>query len=477
MCGVVGAFNIPNPYETNILMADSLPHRGENGAGIGLGGDSVELFWERSEFNVPDLIRKIKNKDFTNFHSGIGHVRYGTAGDRRSREDAQPLYAQMMWGSILLAHNGDSPFMVEDRQALIDKGLIFTTSSDSEIMLHHMALAGTSDTVESIKHGLRSYRGTYALGMLVKDRDGVKLIAARDPSGNRPLSLGRLNEGYLISSEDSAFETVEGSYERDIAPGELLVISKDGLVSENIFPSGHDTPLKQCVYENIYFSLPTSKVFGIGVGEFRTILGRYLAKRYGHLIKPGDIITYVPDSANFFASGFSDFLNRRLTTLIIRRHTTRSFIQESQMIRDDALRRKFSFHRHKIRKILNKNPETRVWLIDDSIVRGNTSKKIIRALRGLGFQWVGILSSAPVITGPCHKGIDMPGKEGTLISVGRMKNELLPDNEKIAEAVEANFVGYLPVQDLYDTVRSFGKKLDDFCFGCFENRDPIWGKW
>ncbi|MDP3696947.1 MAG: hypothetical protein Q8R55_02835, partial [Candidatus Taylorbacteria bacterium] len=175
--------------------------------------------------------------------------------------------------------------------------------------------------------------------------------------------------------------------------------------------------------------------------------------------------------------GFCRAMGRDLKTVLIRRHSTRSFIQENQKVIEDTLRRKFSFRRHKIERILKRNPDTRIWVIDDSIVRGNTSKKIIRALRGFGVKWIGWLSGAPAIIGPCHKGIDMPGKEGKLITVGRMKSELLPDDEKIAQAIEADFVGYLPLQDLRDTVKVFGKNINDFCYGCLDNHDPIWGKW
>ncbi|MDP3696691.1 MAG: hypothetical protein Q8R55_01510, partial [Candidatus Taylorbacteria bacterium] len=301
MCGVVGAFNVPDPYKVVISMADSLPHRGENGAGLALGNDAGDLFWERNEFDITDLMRKMARRDFSQYNIGIVHVRYGTAGNRRSLADTQPLGAKMSWGSVHFAHNGDSPYMEEDRRELINQGSVFTTSSDSELILHYMGLARADNSLTAIREGLKRYRGTYALVMLVKDNDGLKLIAARDPSGNRPLSLGTLGEGYVLASENSAFETVEASYLRDILPGEILVISEAGLVQNWIHENDKLAPLRQCIYENIYFSLPTSEVFEIPVGDFREALGASLAKRFGHLIKPSDIITYVPDSANFFA--------------------------------------------------------------------------------------------------------------------------------------------------------------------------------
>ena len=482
MCGVVGAINVPNAYNAIVSMQDALQYRGENGAGIALATYDGDFFWERTEFTVPDLVRKTSHRGFAknnqSYFSGIGHDRYGTAGDKRSLNNAQPLMAKMSWGDIFLAHNGDSPYMEEDRQALIQRGLAFSTTSDSELILHQIALAGSDNPLIAIKKGLRAYRGTYALTMLIRDKDGVKLVAARDLSGNRPLALGRLGGGYVVASEDSAFEVVNAVYERDILPGELLVISPDSLSSSKICDeSGSVLPLRQCIYENIYFSIPSSFTFGIPVNEFRKELGRRLAKLFGHLIKPIDIITNVPDSSNAFAEGFCQAIHRELTTIMLRRHSTRSFTQENQAVIDDTLRRKFSFLRSVIEHILKQNPDTRFWIIEDSIVRGNTARKIARVLRGFGVRFIGILSGAPPLIGPCKKGIDMGGKDSNLIAAQHLLCGVVPDSRAVAAEIEANFVGYQPLQEIYDAVRSFGKNPNDFCYGCFENKEPIWGKW
>ncbi len=482
MCGIAGAYNVPNPYDAVIGMIDSLPHRGENGAGFALGNNDGSIIRDRTEFDLPNLIRKTidLSRDNLGYCCGISHRRYGTAGDRRSLDDAQPFVAEMPWqnGQVCLAHNGDSPFMDEDRNELLKKGAVFSTSSDSELMLHYIARSGAHDPITAIRQGLKKYRGTFALAMLVRDGDGIKLVAARDSSGNRPLSLGKIGPGYVIASENSAFQRARATYERDILPNELLVISKDGPSQYSIADHDELRPLKQCNYELDYFSLPTSRTFGIPVSEYRLAIGQLAAKRLGHLIKPGDIITYVPDSAKFFAEGFCKAINRELATLIIRLHSTRSFIQESLVVVEDTLRRKFSFMLDEVDKILKSNPKARLWVIDDSIVRGSTSRKIIRAFRDMGFSWIGWVSAISPLIGPCHKGIDMPGKEGKLIAAKFIKDgDITPDCQMIASDIEANFVGYLPLTDMYDLIRTFGKNPDDFCFGCFENRDPVWEKW
>lgn len=485
MCGVAGIFNVPDPnIVIGNLIHDCLFNRGEGGAGMVLGGDSDDFLWERSEWGSDDLMRNLSRRNFfenrENHYCGIGHRRYGTSGDRRSLNDTQPLMSEMSWGRIFISHNGDSPFAEEDRQQLIDQGVAFATSSDTELMLHYMSLSGRSDSIESIREGLKRYRGTYALTMLVRDNEGTKLVAARDPSGSRPLSLGCLGSGYVIASEDSAFEMIRASYERDIKHNELLVISNKGLVSHSI---DEDTtlPLCMCEYELGYFSRPHSKVFGIPVYEFREELGRRLASRYGHLIKPGDVISYIPESANFYAQGFARSIHHDLTILLIRLRSTRSFIQENITVIEDTLRRKFGFLRHKIEEILKCNPEAKLWLVDDSSVRGTTARKITRVFKEMGFKWVGWLFGEPPLLGRCDKGIDMLSRGGSLIAPKYLKSGLLPDCAGIAKEVESEFVGYLPLIDLHDTINYFGKKVGfsrkDFCFGCFENREPIWGKW
>jgi len=485
MCGVAGVFGVPNPGTTvQILVNDCLSNRGEGGAGIVLSGYNDNLLWERSERGALDLMRRLSRYNFSDnkgdYYCGLGHVRYGTSGERRSFNDTQPLMAEMSWGRVFISHNGDSLFAQEDRQELVNEGIAFSTSSDTELILHYICLSGVDNPVEAIRKGLKRYRGTYALVMLVRDREETQLIAARDPSGNRPLSLGRLGSGYVVASENSTFEMIKASYERDISPNELLVISKRGLNSQ-LIDDNTALPLCMCEYELGYFSRPHSKVFGIPVYAFREELGRRLASRFGHEIHPSDVISYIPESANFYAQGFAKSINRDLTVLLIRLHSTRSFIQENPQVIESTLRRKFGFLRDKAEEILRRNPDTRLWLIDDSVVRGTTARRITRVFKTLGFKWIGWLFGEPPILGPCSKGIDMLSQGGSLIAPRYLKSGIMPDCAGIAREIESEFVGYLPLVDLYDAVSYFGRRVNisrkDFCFGCFENREPIWGKW
>src|SRR3989338_5931668 len=310
--------------------------------------------------------------------------------------------------------------------------------------------------------------------MLTVYKEEVLLIAARDPSGNRPLTLGRLGGGYVAASEDSAFEVINAVKERDIEPGEIVIISQHSVDSYRIREDTISKPLFQCIYEQGYFSLPTSEVFGIPVVEFRKELGRRLASHYGSLIKPDYIVTYIPDSSNAFAEGFCEALDRKLTTILLRRHSSgRSFTKESQAVIEETLNVKFSFIRSVIKKILEENPNARIWIIEDSIVRGNTIRKIIRVLRNFGVKFIGVLSGMPPLLGDCGKGINMKGMEGKLIASKHIVSGLSVDSRSIAAEVEANFMGYQPLSDLYATVRHFGKDPSNFCYGCFENREPI----
>lgn len=482
MCAVTGAINVPNAYGVIVSMLHALQYRGENGSGLALASYDGRFLYERTENIVPDLVTKIISSGFKpndhRYYCGIGHNRYGTSGDKRLIDNAQPFKFEMPWGWLFLSHNGDSPYAAEDRKALMAQGVALSTTSDSEIILQQMGLARTGELLAALRNGLRSYRGTYALCLLTIYNGEIILIAARDPSGNRPLALGRLGGGYVVASENSAFEVVNAIYEKDVEPGEIVIISQHSINSYQINKDSIPAPLFQCIYEQGYFSLPTSEVYGIPVVEFRKELGRRLANHYGDLIRSDDIITYVPDSSNAFAEGFCEALGRKLTTILLRRHSSgRSFTKESQVIIEETLNVKFSFLRSVVKKLLEEDPDVRVWIIEDSIVRGNTVRKIIKVLRSFGIKFVGVLSGMPPLLGDCGKGINMKGMEGKLIAAKHVISGLSVDAMSVAADVEANFVGYQPLGDLYAAVKHFSKDPGDFCYGCFENREPIWGKW
>lgn len=492
MCGIVGVYNVDNASDVLIKMAQGIHHRGDGGVGMGLADGAKDFYIKRSMYNVEELVRELVEEDLSAYSSGVFHLRYGTSGLRRDINNVQPLGAKLPSTELCFGHNGDSQFFAQDKQELINQGRIFWTSSDSELILHYIyeGFAQGLDSIVAVREGLKKYRGTYAVVILIKDQSGVKLIAARDRYGNRPLKLGKLESGYVLASEDVAFEKVGAEFERDILNGELLVISSSGMHSERIYDQSELNQMFQCVYELIYFGGPTSEIFGIPVADFREELGRRSAKRFGHLIFPNDVVTYIPNSGKFYARGFCKSLrwDRDLEEIIQRDNSVRTFIQESQKIRDDTIRRKFSFMRHRIKRILMRNPFVRWVFIDDSVVRGSVARKIIRAFRGiagkilngLGYDhnpFIIWISAAPAILGPCHKGIDIPGEDGKLIAANHLASPLIPDTGAIAKEIGADALYYLPLQDLYDTIRHFRKDYKNFCFGCLKNEDPIWREW
>lgn len=488
MCGIAGFFNIEQP--ATIIASDmmtALQYRGEQSVGVAFARKEGKIFssnrtkqlfvHERALGPAGEVFRKICPKTKAeNFVAGIGHLRYGTCGDRDALTNAQPFFGTSHLGAIFLAHNGDTPNLDPMIQELLsqEKFIHFESSSDSEMILQLILRSKENNLMNAIKSGLERYKGTYALVILAYDEEGIKLIAARDPSGNRPLSLGRLNGGYLVASEDLAFERVNGIFEREIKPGEMIILShkKYGHSREHknlLINPLQKNGLHQCVFEEIYFSSPGSNTFNLPVWQFRETLGKKAARLFGALVEENDIITNPPDSSNFFADGFAKGIGKNLERVFIRHHSNiiRSFTQDTPDKRYDAIRKKMSIIGGKVK---NK----RVWLLDDSIVRGNTSRKLVRSLKVNGAVWVGIISSAPPIIGPCHKGIDFIDSD--LVAAKHLtKGE--PDIEAIKKEIEADFLLYLPLFELKDAISSFGEKNENFCLGCFTGHEPIWGNW
>lgn len=469
MCGVIGVYDVERPLEVSFDLMTSLQYRGEQGAGFAFEMDGGPFFHEREVGVLPELKRKIDFKissgllDPEKLKAGIGHLRYGTAGFRRSLENVQPLYQKMFWGDVFLAHNGDTPNYDKLQQSLIQRGAVFATNADTEFILKFISLARARDPIEAIRLGLYEYKGTFSLAMLIRDREGTKLIAARDPSGNRPLALGRLGRGFVVASEDSSFELIDAEFMREVRPGEMIIFSEKGLESRELYSSLPCPRLHQCSYELIYFSFPTSSVFGASVSEFRETLGKIAARRWGHLIQPDDIIINVPDSSNAFADGFCEALKQLPKRALVRRHSfdlLRTFTMDTQERRDDGVRKKFGFDR---RKVAGK----RVWVLDDSIVRGTTARRIVRMLRAGGASWVGFISSAPSIIGDCRKGMDFAEN----LVAARCEQEY------VCKAIEADFLCYPTLDDLKEAFKILGLPENNFCFGCFEGREPIWNVW
>ncbi len=470
MCGVVGVFGKENATELTLDMMEALQHRGHQSSGCVLIGNDGEVIFERELGIILNLLKQLKEIDVPlDTFSGIGQLRYGTAGSRDKMENAQPLYVGRRNAEIYLAHNGDTPYDKEMREELLAMGAKFSITSDTELICQYIAKSREEDSIDAILDGLSSYRGTYAITMLLKDDDGSKLIVARDHSGNRPLWLGKKDDSWLVASEDIAFEAIEGKSIREILPGEMLVISNDGL-STRIIPNKNElkSGSQHCVFENIYFSFPNSLSFGVPVGKFQEELGKIVARKLRNLVLDSDVITNIPDSSNLFMDGFSSELNKFPTRAIIRKHNYRSFTESSKLRRESVVRKKHSFNGEKV-------SGKRVWVLDDSIVRGSTSRKIIRALRKHGATWVGMISSAPPVIGQCRKGIDFEEDlvAGKYLDSGTQNYFL----DEIRKEIEADFLFYTSIEDLRESLRVCNANPSSFCFGCFTGKEPVFGAW
>jgi amidophosphoribosyltransferase len=478
MCGVLGFFGVLDPVNVTRDMMIALQKRGEQGAGAFFAKSDGEIIGTTASGLTPDLFNKLNDRigldtlRKTHLIAGVGQLRYGTAGNRSSVQNTQPMYMQAHNEELYLAHNGDTPLYDEQRKLLSERGAVFQSDSDTEFILHHIAAANGATMIDRIIKGLIAYEGTYSVVILLRDADGVRLVAARDPSGNRPLVLGRLGGGYVVASESNAFEIIGADYVREIDPGEVLVISKNGFIRHTA-PKAHITHPKKCKFELIYFSFPTSRVFDIPVGMFREALGRKAAERFGHLVRPGDVMTSVPDSGEKFWIGFLKALKLPPDKILIRRHSTdmlRSFTQASHDARLEAMRLKISIEDEAL--IAGK----RIWTFDDSNVRGNAARRIARLLKKYNATWVGMLFSAAPIIGDCGKGID---HGDNLVASGHVHGDRI-DAEAIRNAIDPvniDYIGYNTIQDMREVLAEFGKDPDDFCSGCFEGNEPIWNVW
>jgi amidophosphoribosyltransferase len=375
----------------------------------------------------------------------IGHNRYSTAGSV-TLENTQPLRVVYRGGPLALAHNGNLVNARELRQGLEGSGSIFQTTLDTEIFLHLMALSSHDDPEDALIEAAHQVRGAYSMILLTRDA----VLALRDPHGFRPLCLGRLGDGYVVASETCAIDLVAGEYTREIEPGELVRIDLHGVRSRRVAEAAR--PLRQCVFEHIYFSRPDSRVFGVTVDRVRRRIGHRLA---GEHPAKADVVLAVPDSSNSIALGYSEATGIPFELGLIRNHYVgRTFIQPQPSGRDSSVRVKFN----PVREILTGR---RVVLVDDSIVRGTTSRKLVRMLRRNGATEVHFRIGSPPVTHPCFYGIDTPSRREL---IGAQKT---PD--EIRQFLEADTIGYLSLEGLL----ACEQDGNQFCNACFSGRYPI----
>jgi amidophosphoribosyltransferase len=448
MCGVVGVYGHPEAANLAYLGLYALQHRGQESAGIvSTDGDKLRVVREMGHVNDIFTANRLK-KDLPG-HAAIGHVRYSTAGDS-SKQNAQPIAVNYAGGSVAVGHNGNLVNAVELRERLEAEGAIFQTTSDTECIVHLIARSRERTLPERAADALRQVRGAYSLVFLTE----TSLVAVRDPMGFRPLVLGKAGDTWVVSSETCAFELLGAEYKRDVEPGEMVIIDERGVRSVRPFD---EQPRHRCVFEWVYFARPDSTIDGTSVYRARERMGRRLAVEHA---VPADVVIPVPDSGVAAAIGYARESGIPYDQGLMRSHYMgRTFIEPSQHIRNFGVKLKLS----PVREVLNGK---RVVVVDDSIVRGTTSRKIVEMIRGAGAREVHMRISSPPTKGPCHYGIDTPTRE-ELIASSRTVDE-------IRQFVGADSLGYLSLEGLHESVNSAGDgPREGFCNACFSNDYPI----
>jgi amidophosphoribosyltransferase len=442
-CGVFGIFGHPEAANMTYLGLYALQHRGQESAGLA-ASDGSHVRLSRAMGYVADTFDSAALSELPG-SLAIGHVRYSTAGESKL-SNAQPILIDCAHGQIALCHNGNLVNARELRDDLVRQGSIFQSSSDTEVILHLYARSRARTVQDAIVESVSQVQGAFSLVMLTRDR----LVAVRDPHGFRPLALGRLDDAYVVCSETCAMDLIGATYERDVQPGEVLVISADGIRSMRPFAPA---PLAHCIFEHVYFARPDSYVFGRSVNEVRTNLGRILARE--HPVE-ADVVVPVPDSGVCAAMGFAEESSVPLRMGLIRNHYVgRTFIQPQASIRHFGVKVKLN----PVRSILEGR---RVILVDDSIVRGTTSRKIVKMVRAAGAREVHVRISCPPTISPCFYGVDTPRKSELIAATHSI--------EEIREFLEADSVAYLSLEGLMTAV---GRDKSSYCSSCYTGRYPV----
>jgi amidophosphoribosyltransferase len=441
-CGVVGVFGHPEASKLAYLALYALQHRGQEAAGI-VSSDVADLHVCKSmglveEIFTPEVLAQLPGE------FAIGHTRYSTAGDN-SLSNAQPILIDCNKGKLALGHNGNLTNANELRRKLEHRGSIFQTNSDTEVIVHLVARSAARNLPGALADALQQVEGAYSIVLLTKE----ELYAIRDPRGFRPLCLARHNGSWIVASETCAFDLLDAEYVREIEPGEMLRISRTGLESIRYAP---DKPHQYCIFEHVYFSRPDSMVFGRSVNRSREELGRLLARQHP---AAADIVVPVPDSGVPAAVGYALESGLSFRMGLIRNHYIgRTFIEPSQAIRNFGVRLKLN----PIRELLRGQ---RVVLVDDSIVRGTTSQKIVRMVREAGATEVHMRISCPPTISPCYYGVDTPTREELIASQHSL--------EEIREFIGADSLGYLSLDRLRQAV---GDTEGHFCTSCYTGVYP-----
>jgi amidophosphoribosyltransferase len=442
-CGLFGIWNHAEAANVVYLGLYALQHRGQESAGIA-STDAHHFHVEKAMGWVADVFSRDRLKRLPG-HRAIGHVRYSTAGSSNLR-NAQPITGTTAHGPVAIAHNGNLVNAEALREELEKDGAVFQSSSDTEVILHLLARSEGATLAEQLARALTRVRGAYTLLLLTPD----SVIGVRDPSGFRPLTLGRLDHAWVLASETCALDLMEAKVERDVEPGEILVIDERGLTSLKPFRPAERL---QCVFEYVYFARPDSMLWGRNVHAVRKAFGHQLAREYP---VAADLVIAVPDSGVGAALGFSEESGLPYDTGLVRNHYVgRTFIEPQQGIRHFGVKVK-----------LNPNREVldgkRVVVIDDSIVRGTTSRKIVKMIRAAGAREVHVRISSPPIQWPCYYGIDTP-----------TRRELIGASHKVEEIqryLGADSLGYLSLEGM---LKATGSDPHHFCHACFTGQYQV----
>jgi len=444
-CGVFGVFGHPEASNLTYLGLYALQHRGQESCGI-VSSDGATLHAHKRMGLVADVFGNQEVFKKLPGRSAIGHVRYSTAG-ASVEKNVQPIMVDYSRGSIAVAHNGNLVNAQLLKAELEAYGSIFQTTMDTEIIIHLIAASKTNSLVDRIVDALNRVNGAYCLLFLTESR----MIAVRDPNGFRPLCLGKLGNGWVVASESCALDLIEADFVREIEPGEMVVCNSDGGI-DSLFPFKKVEPTP-CIFEFVYFARPDSFIFGKNVYLTRKELGRQLAREYKI---DADVVIAVPDSGVPAAMGYAEESGIPFELGLIRNHYVgRTFIEPAQSIRHFGVKIKLN----PVREIM---AGKRVVVIDDSIVRGTTSRKIVKMVRHTGAKEVHMLVSSPPTSYPCYYGIDTPNRKELISSSHTI--------EEICRYITADSLGYLSEEGL---VKSVGVNRTNFCKACFAGNYPV----
>lgn len=448
-CGIFAIFGSKDASINTALGLHALQHRGQEAGGIVAMHDDIANFHFADgliadNFTSRKILKKLEGT------SAIGHVRYSTAGKKNAR-NYQPIYAELSHGFLALAHNGNLTNAKTLRQKLINEGSIFQSTMDTEVIIHLIAKSQKNSLPEKIIDATSQIEGACSLVLIYRDN----IIALRDPYGVRPLSLGILGDSYVVASETCAFDIIGAKFIRDLEHGEMIIINKNGIESLKPFKP---QPSKFCIFEYVYFARPDSMIEGKHVYEMRKNIGIQLAKE---IQIDADVVVPVPDSGVPASIGYAWQSKIPFELGIIRNHYVgRTFIEPTDRIRHFGVKLK---HNANLSIIKNK----RVILIDDSIVRGTTSKKIVQMIREAGAKEIFMLIASPPTISPCFYGVDTPEKEALIASHMSV--------EEIRQMIGADYLGYLSIDGLYQAINQTKRdnKMPQYCDACFTDHYPI----